>query len=151
MSNPEILPPAIPADLPPPPNTILRGPNGIRAGWRALIFLAIVGALLTLVSIIVVLIAHGRLGALSQLTPAGLALSEGSIFLLTAIPALIMSRVEHRKFSQYGLPLRHAFQQLPSWDISFSRIPPHWPRDPWNDSLHRDGKVGTRLHHRRSR
>jgi len=111
MSNPEILPPAIPADLPPPPNTIFRGPNGIRVGWRALIFLAIVGALLTLVSIIVVLIAHGRLGALSQLTPAGLALSEGSIFLLTAIPALIMSRVEHRKFSQYGLPLRHAFQQ----------------------------------------
>ena len=90
MSNPEILPPAIPADLPPPPNTIFRGPNGIRVGWRALIFLAIVGALLTLVSIIVVLIAHGRLGALSQLTPAGLALSEGSIFLLTAIPALIM-------------------------------------------------------------
>jgi uncharacterized protein len=41
----------------------------------------------------------------------GLALSEGSIFLLTAIPALIMSRIEHRKFSQYGLPLRHAFQQ----------------------------------------
>jgi hypothetical protein len=62
------------------------------------------------VSIVVVVIAHGRLGTLSQLTSAGLALSEGSIFLLTAVPALIMTRVEHRKFSQYGLPLRHAFQ-----------------------------------------
>ncbi len=113
MSNPEIIPPAIPAEPLPPqtPNTVFRGPNGIRAGWRVLIFLAIVGVLLTVVSLVVVVLAHGRLGTPSQLTPAGLALSEGSIFLLTAIPALIMSRIEHRKFSQYGLPLRHAFQQ----------------------------------------
>lgn len=113
MSNPEIIPPAIPTESVPfhPPNTVFRGPHGIRAGWRALIFLTIVGALLTLVSVVVVIVAHGRLGALNQLTPAGLALSEGSIFLLTAIPALIMSRIEHRKFSQYGLPLRYAFQQ----------------------------------------
>ena len=113
MSNPEIIPASNPAEPLPPqtPNTVFRGPNGIRAGWRVLIFLAIAGALLTVVSIFVVAIAHGRLGALNQLTPAGLALSEGSIFLLTAIPALIMSRIEHRKFSQYGLPLRHAFQR----------------------------------------
>jgi len=113
MSNPEIIPPANSAQQLPPqhPNTVFRGPHGIRAGWRALIFLAIVGVLLTLVSIVVVIIANGKLGALNQLTPTGLALSEGSIFLLTAIPALIMSLIEHRKFSQYGLPLRNAFQQ----------------------------------------
>lgn len=112
MSNPEILPPAAPAETTPlpPPNTILRGPNGIRAGWRVLIFLAIAGALLTIVSLVVVAVAHGRIGAMNQLTPLGLALSEGSIFLLTAIPALIMTRIEHRHFGQYGLPLRHAFQ-----------------------------------------
>src|SRR5215831_7658791 len=113
MSNPEIIPPAAPAEQLPPqtPDTVFRGPNGIRAGWRALIFLAIVGILLTVVSVVVVALAHGRLGALNQLIPSGLALSEGSIFLLTAIPALIMSRIEHRKFSLYGLPVRHAFQQ----------------------------------------
>jgi uncharacterized protein len=116
MSNPEIIPPSISPESVPfhAPNTVFRGRNGIRAGWRALIFIAIVGALLTLVSIVVVPLAHGRLSALNELTPAGLALSEGSIFLLTAIPALIMSRIEHRKFSQYGLPLHHAFQQY-SW------------------------------------
>jgi hypothetical protein len=113
MSNPEILPPATPGEpiSSQPPNTVFRGPHGIRAGWRVLIFIAIVGALLTLVSIVVVVVAHGRLGSLNQLTPAGVALSEGSIFLLTAIPALIMTRIEHRKFGQYGLPLRHAFQE----------------------------------------
>src|SRR5689334_2253785 len=113
MSNLEMIPPANSAEQLPAQhrNTVFRGPHGIRAGWRALIFLATVGALLTLVSIAVVIVAHGKLGALNQLTPGGLALSEGSIFLLTAIPALIMSLIEHRKFSQYGLPLRNAFQQ----------------------------------------
>ncbi len=113
MSNPEILPPATPPEAvpPTPPNTILRGPNGIRAGWRVLIFLAIAGALLTIVSLIVIAVAHGRIGAMNQLTPLGLALSEGSIFLLTAIPALIMARIEHRHFGQYGLPLSDAFQK----------------------------------------
>ena len=113
MSNPEIIPPTIPsgATPPPPPNTVFRGPQGIRAGWRVLIFLAIAGALLTIVSLVVIAVAHGRIGAMSQLSPLGLALSEGSIFLLTAIPALIMTRIEHRKFGQYGLPLRDAFQK----------------------------------------
>lgn len=107
---PDVISPA-PAPQPPPPNTVFRGPNGIRAGWRVLIFLAIAGALLTLVSIVAVLFTHGNLRGLSQLTPLGLGLSEGSIFLLTVIPALIMSRIEHRKFGQYGLPLRSAFQK----------------------------------------
>jgi len=112
MSNPEILPPALPTDAtpPPPPNTVFRGPTGIRAGWRVLIFLAIAGALLTIVSLVVIAVAHGRIGGMGQLTPVGLALSEGSIFLLTAIPALIMTRIERRNFGQYGLPLRDAFQ-----------------------------------------
>ncbi len=113
MSNPEIIPSAILPDAtpPPPPNTVFRGPQGIRAGWRVLIFLAIAGALLTIVSLVVIAVAHGRIGAMQQLSPLGLALSEGSIFLLTAIPALIMTRIEHRHFGQYGLPLRDAFQK----------------------------------------
>lgn len=113
MSSPEILPPAIPPDaIPPPsPNTVFRGPNGIRAGWRVLIFLAIAGALLTVASLVILAVAHGRIGAMNQLSPLGLALSEGSIFLLTAIPALVMTRIENRNFGQYGLPLRDAFQK----------------------------------------
>jgi len=39
------------------------------------------------------------------------ALSGGSFFLFTGIAALIMSRVEHRKWGQYGLPVRFAFRK----------------------------------------
>lgn len=114
MSAPENLPPSpIPAELPvvpTPPNTVFRGPHGIRAGWRVLIFLVLAGALLALVGVVVWVITHGRFGAPTQLTPLSVALNEGAILFLTVIPAVIMARIERRKFSQYGLPLRYAFQ-----------------------------------------
>lgn len=96
---------------------MFRGPNGIRAGWRALIFLAIVAAIAVsaslLIGVIVGLLYRGehllllRLG--SGLTPLSLSIMEGSIFLVTAIAALVMSRIEHREFGVYGLPARFAF------------------------------------------
>lgn len=118
MSNPELLPqqpsvPPIPAH-PIPPNTIFLGPNGIRAGWRIAIFLAL-GAV-TAVLLGVVLFAT-RLATptggvanipVSGLTPLGLSITEGLLVLCSVIPALIMTLIEKRKFSQYGLPLRSA-------------------------------------------
>ena len=121
MSDPEIplpAPPPPPLTMPPPqpPKTILRGPNGIRAGWRVLIFLALIAAILITIGLVIGLIFAVRGGkqqhllfALSALTPLGLSISEGSILLLTAIPALIMTRIERRSWGQYGLPLRSAF------------------------------------------
>jgi len=50
MGDQEILPmtdpsaAATPAPAPEISNTIFRGPNGIRAGWRVLIFLVLVAA-----------------------------------------------------------------------------------------------------------
>jgi membrane protease YdiL (CAAX protease family) len=94
-----------------PPKTFFRGPNGIRAGWRILIFLAIVCAMVLVLVAGVALIAHGRAQlAISQLSPQGLGISEAAIFLCTAIPALIMSKIERRKFAAYGLPVREAFR-----------------------------------------
>jgi membrane protease YdiL (CAAX protease family) len=115
MSDPEILPtsePPIPPPAIPPHYTIFRGPNGIRAGWRVLIFLAIVVALFALLFIVIGVLTHhkGRhFGAPSQLTPAGTALSEGTMFVFTSLAALIMARIERRKYGQYGLPVRRAF------------------------------------------
>jgi len=120
MSNSEIVPDSpIPSDPLPPaaaPNTIFRGPNGIRAGWRALMFLAIAAAILFLSSLVIgviVRVLHNgervQLGLGSGLTPLSLSAMEGSIFLLSAAAALIMSRIEHRKFGVYGLPARFAF------------------------------------------
>jgi membrane protease YdiL (CAAX protease family) len=115
MADSEIVPPVAAvstAILPPPPNTAFRGPNGIRAGWRVLIFFAIIAGLGILLALLFALVSHGKTGlaAISQLTPLGLSITEGSIFFLTAVPALIMSRIERRSFGKYGLPVRFAFR-----------------------------------------
>lgn len=101
---------------PAPTNNVFRGPNGIRAGWRALIFLGIIAGLLAAAGLLIVLAAHfllhrpPRFGDAS-LTPIGTAISEAAIFLLTAISARIMARIEHRPWGEYGLPARFAFRQ----------------------------------------
>jgi membrane protease YdiL (CAAX protease family) len=112
-----ILPPE-PIPPPPAPHTVFRGPNGIRAGWRILIFLALVAAVAVAIALPFVIrsILKGSAGSrsgfqASGLTPLGVSLTEGSIFLCTAIAALIMTRIEHRKFGVYGLPFRSAFRK----------------------------------------
>jgi membrane protease YdiL (CAAX protease family) len=110
MATPEILPAPQPPAPPAPPNTIFRGPNGIRAGWRIAIFAVIAFALVLLVSVVVGLFTHGRVGLnASSITPLGLILIEAPLLFFTAGPALIMTLIEHRKFGQYGLPARSAF------------------------------------------
>lgn len=116
MSTPEIPPQPVPSTPPvasQPHSTIFRGSNGIRAGWRVLIFLAILAGIVLVVSLIVHMIAHGRHTStpLSQLTPSGVGMTEGSMFLLVAIAALIMSRIERRRWGQYGLPAVSAFKK----------------------------------------
>ena len=119
MSTPEFRPPESLEQqpvAPPPPNTIFRGPNGLRAGWRALLFLAIVAAIPLTLSLLIGIVfgllhragARPTLSA-SGLTPLGLSLSEGAILLDTVAAAFIMSRIERRNFGVYGLPLRFAF------------------------------------------
>ncbi len=77
-----------------------------------LIFAALACALVLLASAGLRLFARGqgRAGAqVSGITPAAQVLVEGSLLLLAVIPALIMARIERRKFGQYGLPVRFAF------------------------------------------
>lgn len=107
LDQPSVLP-SPPA--PKPANTIFRGPNGLRAGWRALLFLMIVAGLFLwlIVALRFFLGGKTRFGAISQLTPVGIGASEAVIFVFTSIAALIMSRLEHRKYSDYGLPIRLA-------------------------------------------
>jgi uncharacterized protein len=113
--------PAAPVPGAPPensPNTFFRGPNGIRPGWRALFFLcfvALIALIVTLAVGIFVVLVYGKPSgqkqfSFSTITPLGLASSEAGIFFTTALAALIMARIERRKFSEYGLPPRGAFQ-----------------------------------------
>lgn len=117
MSDPEIpsshQPASITPPTPVPPRyTVFRGPNGIRAGWRVLVFLAILAGIVGVLSLIVAVITHGHpgIGGPSQLTPFTLSLSEGVSFLVVALAALIMARIERRQWGQYGLPFLSAFK-----------------------------------------
>lgn len=120
MSEPEIpassspqIPSAspTPAEASPSRHTIFRGPKGIRPGWRICIFF-VLSATLMFVCFTALRLFTGRSPQFtaSQLTPLGTGLTEGLILFFTAVPALIMARIEGRRFSQYGLPARSAFR-----------------------------------------
>jgi len=125
MADQEILPSPEPTaaitstPAPQPPNTVFRGPHGIRAGWRVLIFLALVALVAAALGVLFALfrlLTKGLAGAqgeiqFSGITPLGLGISEAAIFACTGIAALIMTRIEHRKFGEYGLPARCAFRK----------------------------------------
>jgi len=111
--QPVVLPPETVAPQSPAHNAF-RGPNGIRAGWRALIFLMIVCGLLLALAVALKLAARFlggvQLGG-AALTPLGTASLEGTILFLTSVATLIMARIERRKFGVYGLPARFAFRK----------------------------------------
>jgi membrane protease YdiL (CAAX protease family) len=86
---------------------IFRGPNGLRAGWRLLIFLAIFLPLSYAVSLSVYPLTH-CLHADSS-TPLGEVLSLDLFVLPLLIATWIMGRFERRTFDDYGLPWRRAF------------------------------------------
>ena len=122
MADPEI----VPAPQPPTPAsqsryTVFRGPNGIRAGWRVLIFLALVAALVLATGVAIAIplallhvskdTLHNIGAAASGLTPLGLSLSGGALFLFPSLAALIMARIEHCRYGHYGLPRQFAFRK----------------------------------------
>lgn len=96
--------------------TILFGPNGLRSGWRLVIYFAMVGVLL---ATFVLVRSGGVQGFLNQrrnlthitVTPLLLGGSEAIAFLILCAAASIMGKVEHRKLGEYGLPWRYAFRR----------------------------------------
>ncbi|MGD0545398.1 MAG: CPBP family intramembrane glutamic endopeptidase [Candidatus Acidiferrales bacterium] len=102
---------------PPRPQSGVRnvfvGPNGIRAGWRLLIFLAIFIGLLSsagfLLSRIPAVRAFQQAQPKGMLTAAGQISSEGLTVLVLIISAFIMTKIERRSFADYSLPPGEAF------------------------------------------
>jgi uncharacterized protein len=97
---------------------VFLGSNGLRAGWRLLVFLVLLATLLAGVSLLAAVV--NQLGAQNgqaafrafgqgALTPARLSLSEAILFLILCVATWIMSKVEHRRFGEYGLPPHQAF------------------------------------------
>ncbi|MGO9274222.1 MAG: CPBP family intramembrane glutamic endopeptidase [Terriglobia bacterium] len=108
--------PAAPADanrggLVPSPErsgieVVFLGPNGIRAGWRLLIYL-----IMAIVAGFVLSFIPRLLGIrpAKGLSPSVAIYGEGSAFLALLLAAAVMARIERRSFADYALPLRGAF------------------------------------------
>jgi hypothetical protein len=84
-----------------------RGPNGIRAGWRLILFVAILVALGYATSRCVDALTRRMHVGLS--TPLGNVLSIDLLLVPLLIATWIMGRIERRSFTDYGLPWRRAF------------------------------------------
>src|SRR6202050_3828599 len=94
------------------------GPNGLRAGWRVLMFIVLFAVLLGSF----VLIRAGGPEAFREqyknqnqsqitVTPLLMGGSEALTLLVLCIAALAMGKIEHRKLAEYGLPLRLALRK----------------------------------------
>jgi uncharacterized protein len=95
---------------------IFVGPNGVRAGWRVLMFITLTAVLMGGF----ILIRAGGTAAFREqykhqsqitITPLLMAGSEALTLLFLFIAALVMGKIEHRKFGEYGLPLRLALRK----------------------------------------
>jgi membrane protease YdiL (CAAX protease family) len=98
---------------------IWKGPNGLRAGWRVLIYLALLASFGYAASKIVDALSHGRQYDFSYPAVAIVAFLLESLVILLA--AGIMAKFEGRSIAEYGLPWRRAFcgRFWLAWAISF--------------------------------
>ena len=104
--------------LPPEPapsgfRAIFIGPNGIRAGWRLLMFLGIFFVITLAIQRVLrffpALVALVRAQGTGLLNPLGVIVGEGSVALGLLLSTLVMTMIERRSFADYGLPSREAF------------------------------------------
>jgi uncharacterized protein len=117
-----------PGELPPPevsvsapPQGMLRiflGPHGVRAGWRAGMYLALVALFVFVVQEIAHLLHVGMFGSFSS---QGLFISETVQAACAIAAALVMAQLEARPFSEYGIPwvaaMPRLFLQGVAWGI----------------------------------
>jgi membrane protease YdiL (CAAX protease family) len=89
---------------------IFVGPNGLRAGWRLLIFMAIV---VTMSKVAQMAIRRFFPAALdpTQLTPMRIIAPDLLFCFILAVAAWVMSKMEGRRPGQYGLPRGEALRK----------------------------------------
>jgi len=110
IESPPVLSPepqALPGRFAKLVGSLFLGPRGLRALWRLVIFLSIFIGLIAGLS----LLAHSTKRASppqSSLEPRSLLNNEVVAFLVVLFASWVMSRIEHRKIADYGLPFRRA-------------------------------------------
>lgn len=89
---------------------IVVGPNGLRALWRLLIFVAICFGLRFGLHEVLVLLHLSKHGAPTvDFTAKRVLLQDGIAFLCVLVATLVMGAIEKRSLGDYGLPRRGAF------------------------------------------
>ena len=86
------------------------GPNGLRAGWRLLIFLAMLMAMSAVARMLLRRFFPDALDP-AQLTPMRIIAPDLLVCCILGVAAWIMSRIEGRRPGQYGLPGSKAFRK----------------------------------------
>jgi membrane protease YdiL (CAAX protease family) len=84
------------------------GPDGIRAGWRLLIFFAILAALAMVEAVFARFVLH-RAARAVPLTLRSMISGEGGAFALVFVASWLMAKIENRSLADYGLPWARAF------------------------------------------
>jgi membrane protease YdiL (CAAX protease family) len=105
---------AVPAPLKPTAfeemvTKVFVGPNGIRAGWRLLIFLGILGAIYFATEWLAMYGAQGTPPE-AQIDAVTIAIGEGISFAVVFAITWMMARIEGRTLADYGLPANQAFR-----------------------------------------
>lgn len=85
------------------------GPNGMRAGWRLVIYLLIVTGLIAGLSFLARAL-HQAQPTPTPLEPHWLLSNDVVVFGVILFASWVMSRIEGRRVADYGLPLRQAFR-----------------------------------------
>jgi uncharacterized protein len=98
---------------PPRDTSIVKGPNGLRAGWRLLIFFAVLFALAQGINFTlhhIPAIADWRHAQpKTEMTGPTMLFDEGNLVLLLILSVSVMALIEKRSFADYRLPLDQAF------------------------------------------
>ncbi|MGB7434454.1 MAG: type II CAAX endopeptidase family protein, partial [Candidatus Acidiferrum sp.] len=89
---------------------IFMGPNGLRAGWRLLIFIAIILAMSNVARLILKRFYPDALDP-EQLTPLRVIAPDLIVCFILAVAAWTMSKIERRRPGEYGLPKSAALRK----------------------------------------
>ncbi len=87
--------------------SVFLGPEGLRPGWRLVVYLGMAYFLAQILGYVAGFIPlHGNRPLWE------IAITQSVLVLAVVLPALVMGRIERRSFGEFGLPLRNAFGRL---------------------------------------
>jgi uncharacterized protein len=88
--------------------SIFLGPQGVRAGWRAALYVALFFIFIDAAAAAARLFHLSAFAPTATITPRVLSAQEGLAVVCAIVAALILGALERRRFGDYGMPLAQA-------------------------------------------